>query len=65
MKAFFNKYPVDLKESTAIKMIIKVLEKALEDCKEKDDDYLAHMAKAEMMLSDFFEEKNIDPETLL
>lgn len=65
MKAFFEKYPVELKESTALKMIHKVIESSEEKCKNKDPEYLEDAAKALKMLEDFFVEKNINPDSLV
>jgi len=61
MKAFFEKYPVDLKESTALKMIHDKIESAEEKCEKKNQDYIEEAAIAHQMLTDFFEEKGIDP----
>jgi len=61
MRAFFEKYPVDLKESTAIKMIHDKIESSYEKCEKKDQDYIEEAAIALQMLQDFFLEKNIDP----
>lgn len=61
MKAFFEKYPVELKESIALKMIRDKMESALEKCEQKDQDYIDDAAIAYQMLNDFFLEKNIDP----
>ena len=63
MKTFFQKHPVELKESTAIKMIHKKIESAEEKCKAKDDTYVEELAKAYEMLEDFFNEKEINPAT--
>ena len=61
MKAFFEKYPIDLKESIALKMIVDKLESAEEKCDKKNQDYIEDMAIAYQMLDDFFNEKQIDP----
>ncbi len=65
MKAFFEKYPVELEESTALKMIHRVIEKAEEKCKKGDESYLKDAAKAKEMLEDFFDEIGIDPDSLI
>ena len=39
MKAFFEKYPVDMGEEVAIKMIHHKIEEVEKLCKEDDDDY--------------------------
>jgi len=61
MKAFFEKYPIELKESIALKMIHNKIESATEKCEKKDQDYIDDAAVAYQMLTDFFMEKNIDP----
>lgn len=61
MKAFFEKYPIDLKESIALKMIGDKLQSAEEKCDKKNQDYIEDMAIAYQMLDDFFLEKQIDP----
>jgi len=61
MKTFFEKYPVELKESTALKMIHDKIESAEEKCEKKNQDYIDDAAIAYQMLNDFFMEKNIDP----
>jgi len=65
MKAFFEKYPVDLEELTALKMIHKTIESAEEKCKKKKPEYLEYAAKAYKMLEDFFDEKNVNPNSLV
>jgi len=65
MKVFFEKYPVELKESIAIEMIRSVVESAEEKCKAKDEKYLEDLAKAYEMIETFFGEKSINPASLL
>lgn len=65
MKVFFEKYPVELKESIAIEMIRGILESAEEKCKAKDEKYLDDLAKAYEMIETFFGEKSINPASLL
>lgn len=65
MKAFFEKYPVELKESTAIKMIHKVVESAEQKCKAKDPSYMQELATAYEMIEMFFGEKGVNPASLL
>lgn len=61
MKVFFQKHPVELKESTALKMIHKKIESAEEKCKKGDEDYLKDLAKAHEMIEDFFGEMELNP----
>ena len=61
MRAFFAKYPIELKESIALKMIDDKIDSAVEKCEKKNQDYIDDAVLAYQMLKDFFEEKNIDP----
>lgn len=61
MKAFFEKYPIDLKESIALKMIVDKMESSEKKCEKKDPDYIEDAAIAYHMLTDFFQEKGVDP----
>ena len=67
MKEFFEKYPMAFSEMTAVKMIHKQIEKAQHMLKKdkSDKSYLKELALAMDMLSCFFEEKGVDPSTLL
>lgn len=65
MEVFFAKYPLKFNEMTAIKVIHKQIEIAQEKCKKKDPSYMNELAKAYDMLETFFDEKNIDPATLI
>jgi hypothetical protein len=65
MKAFFNKYPVELSEDIAISMIHKKIECAEKEYSEDDDEYLKYLATAYAMLDDFFEEKQVSPSDYL
>jgi hypothetical protein len=65
MKAFFSKYPVELSEDIAISMIHKKLECAEEEYSEDGEEHLKYLAVAYSMLEDFFDEKGLDPNTLL
>lgn len=61
MKSFFEKYPIELKESIALKMILDKIESSSEKCEKRNQDYIDDAAMAFQMLQDFFIEKNIDP----
>jgi len=61
MQAFFQKFPMEFNDQTAIKMIHKKIESAQEKCKEKDKNYIEDLAIAHSMLETFFEEKGLDP----
>lgn len=61
MNAFFQKFPMEFNDMTAIKMIHKKIESAQHKCKKKDKTYIEDLAKAHEMLEAYFEEKNIDP----
>lgn len=65
MKVFFEKFPADLDELTAIKMICKVVQLSEEKCKDKDESYLDELAIAYDMIETFFGEKSINPASLL
>ncbi|APZ82924.1 hypothetical protein [Flavobacterium phage FL-1] len=65
MKVFFQKHTVELKESTALKMIHKKVESAEEKCKAKDEEYLRDLAKAYEMIEDYFNEIEVNPASLL
>lgn len=65
MKVFFEKHPVDLDESTAIKMILKKVESAKKKCEEGDKSYLDDLAKSYEMTEDYFSELDINPASLL
>lgn len=65
MEAFFAKYPQKFNEMTAVKMIHKKVEDGQHKLKKKDSNYMKCLAEALDMLETFFEEKNVDPTTLL
>lgn len=65
MKAFFNKFPMEFNEQTAIKMIHKKIEAAQEKNKDKDPTYCKDLAVAYEMLEAYFDEKGINPASLL
>ena len=67
MEAFFRKFPQSFNEMTAVKMIHKKIECAQHKLKENKTDpaYLKDLAKAYEMLECFFEEKGINPVTLI
>lgn len=65
MKAFFEKYPVDMGEIVAIKMIHHKIEEVEKLCKKNDEDYLEELAKVHEMISYFFQEKGVNPAQLL
>lgn len=69
MEGFFNKYPPSpkLNEGMAIKTIYKKIKCAKKSYKEDktSNKYLKELAMAYAMLDCFFEEKGIDPQTLL
>ena len=46
-------------------MIHKKIEEAEEKCKSKDETYIKELAMVYNMLYDFFEEKGINPDTLV
>lgn len=56
---------MEFNEQTAVKMVHKKLESAQEKCKKKDQTYLKDLAVAYDMLETFFEEKNIDPSSIV
>lgn len=61
MKRFFEKYPIEPCESDALKMMHKHLEEAIkaQEYSLNEKDYLEHLAKLYIMISDFFEVKSI------
>jgi len=65
MKAFFEKYPVDMGEEVAIKMIHHKIEEVEKLCNEENDDYLDELAVVHDMVASFFQEKGINPAQLL
>jgi len=62
---FFTKHPAELSESVAVGMMHKKMEEAKELCDEGDENYMTHLAKSYEMLCDFFNEKNVNPDTLV
>jgi hypothetical protein len=60
MKQFFQKYPVELDELTAVKMIHRKIETAEQKCKKGDKSYLEDLAKAAQMTEDFFGELGLN-----
>jgi len=62
---WFKKYPMKFNDLTAIKVMHKTIERAQEKCKKKDESYLKELALVYAQLEDYFEEKGINPETLL
>ena len=65
MRAFFQRYPVVLDELDAIKLIHKRIEIAEEKNKNKDPTYCKDLAVAYEMLEFYFNEKDINPNSLL
>lgn len=66
MKTFFEKFPLEFKEMTAVKMIHKTIEKA-QHClkkskKDKKDEYIKYLMKAYWQLCYFFDEKGLNPQ---
>jgi len=57
MERWFNKYPKQLKEKHALKMIHKQLHKAMDLCDE-DKEFLPCMSKLHEMVEDFLEAKS-------
>ncbi len=64
---WFIKHNPEFSDKYAVKIMHKKLECIEKKLKENPDDatYLADLAKVYMMVCDFFEEKGIDPRTLL
>lgn len=68
MEDFFKKHPVtSFSEILAVKMIHDKIECAYEllEHDKHNTEYCSHLAKAYEMLYDFFNEKGIDPSTLV
>lgn len=65
MKAFFDKFPMEFNDQTAIKMIHKKIECGQEKNKNKDPEYMKDLAVAYDMLCLFFDEHNINPDSIL
>ena len=67
MKKFFEKYPIEPCESDALKMMHKHMKEAkkAQAISLNERDYLEHLAKLYMMISDYFEVKAIPISTML
>lgn len=65
MEAFFAKFPMELEEKYAVEMIQKKIETAHEKCSEGDQTYITDLAKSYEMLEAFFDEKRVNPATLV
>jgi hypothetical protein len=64
---WFIKHPPIFSDKYAVKCMHKKIEMIEKKLKENPDDptYLADLAKVMQMLYDFFEEKGVNPQTLL
>jgi len=65
MKAFFQRFPMEFDELTAIKMIHRRIEIAEDKNKDGDPTYCRDLAIAYEMLECYFNEKDINSASLL
>jgi len=65
MTDFFRKFPMEFNEQTAIKMIHRKIECAQEKNKNNSPEYIKDLAIAYEMLCAFFNEKDINPDSLI
>ncbi len=67
LKDFFEKHPLEFSEMIAVKLMHKTIECAEKELKENKTgkEHLKYLAKAHEMLEDYFNELEINPESLL